>query len=63
MAVSLIKAGGSLNPIKSPMLLLPIYGGVPLLLSIRIIDRRRNSRGLMDPRPEDMPVQGECSGE
>ncbi len=41
MVIDLIKAGDSLNPIKTPKLLLPLGLGITIFLTVRIIDRRR----------------------
>lgn len=44
MVIDLIQSGDSLNPIKTPKLLLPLGIGITIFLTIRIIDRRRRKR-------------------
>ncbi len=45
--VGLTQAGESLNPLKTPELLLPFCVGIIILLILRIIDRRRRNKVVM----------------
>jgi uncharacterized membrane protein YdjX (TVP38/TMEM64 family) len=45
MIIDLIKAGDSLNPVKTPRLLLPLGIGVAVFLIVRVFDRRRRIKG------------------
>ncbi|UCD83946.1 MAG: TVP38/TMEM64 family protein [Deltaproteobacteria bacterium] len=45
MIIDQIKAGGSLNPIETPKLLIPLGIGVAVFITVRIIDRRRRTKG------------------
>ncbi len=44
MVIEIIKAGGSLNPIRTPKLLLPLGIGIFIFFTIKIIDRRRRMK-------------------